>query len=288
MTIILVSFLAGLLSVLAPCVLPMIPVMLWGWLVWDRRKPIRIIWSAMICIFVFTYLLKISSTFVDIPTSTRTWISWIIIWLYGLILIFPRLWDRVVVWFRKCREDLLGRPLNDMKTTLSQNNRNDAVAGGYHPPLQFSLWWDILLWASLWPIFATCSPTYALLLGSVLPVSTSLAVLWILAYMIGFGGFLYILVLGGRQIIKKFYKLSDSNGRFKKILWWILLILWIFIVTGYIKTIEANLISCISDSSAVEQGLIERFNINGLIESKTWSGNMEDLNEQLEVLDVAE
>lgn len=276
MIIIFTSFLAGILSVLAPCVLPMIPILLWGWIIWDKRKPLRIIWSAMLCIFLFTYLLKISTAFIDIPLSTWSWLSWTIIWLYGLVLVFPALWDRVVTLIR------------------SIGSRNDAVADGYNPSLHNkwwqSVWWDVLLWASLWPIFATCSPTYALLLGAVLPVSTSLAILWILAYMIWFGGFLYILVLWGRQLIKRFHVVANSNGWFKKILGIILFIIWICIATGYIKTIEANLISCISDSSQLEQGIIERFGIRKWIDDAglSSSGDMLDLEEQLDVLDVEE
>lgn len=265
MIIILTSFLAGILSVLAPCVLPMIPILLWGWIIWDKRKPLRIIWSAMLCIFIFTYLLKISTAFIDIPSSVRTWISWTIIWLYWLVLIFPSVRDQIIIYFSKFK-----------KQNTSELEQKEWIR------------WDILLWASLWPIFATCSPTYALLLGSVLPVSTSLAVLWILAYMIWFWWFLYVLVLWGRQIIKKFQGISDSDGRFKKLLWIVLLIIWICIVTGYIKTIEANLISCISDTSVVEQNLIEKFNIKWILHSKVLSGDMELIEEDLEVLDVQE
>jgi cytochrome c biogenesis protein CcdA len=272
MIIILTSFFAGILSVLAPCVLPMIPILLWGWIIWDKRKPLRIIWSAMICIFVFTYLLKISTAFIDIDPSTWTWISWSIIGLYGLVLIFPELWDRAVVTLRNIRLLRRSAPRND---EISPTPRNDAVG-------------DILLWASLWPIFATCSPTYALLLGTVLPVSTSLAVSGILAYMIGFGGFLYILTLWWRQIIKKFYNISDNNSRFKKTLWIVLVVLWICIATGYIKTIEANLISCVSDSSAVEQSLLEKWWVNTWIDEKSWWDGMNLIEEDLEVLDAGE
>lgn len=279
MIIILTSFLAGILSVLAPCVLPMIPILLWGGLTGDRWKPIRIIWSAMICIFIFTYLLKISTALVDIPVSTWSLLSWVIIGLYGLILVFPSLWDRTVVWLKslKIKNNQKWSPNASGWCSLLQQNESQSL-----------IWWDILLWASLWPIFATCSPTYALLLGSVLPVSMSLAVSGILAYMIGFGGFLYILTLWWRQIIKKFYKISDNNSRFKKLLWILLVILWICIASWYIKTIEANLISCVSDSSAVEQSLLENWWVNAWIDEKLWWDGMNLIEEDLEILDVGE
>lgn len=283
MIIILTSFFAGILSVLAPCVLPMIPILLWGGLTGGRWKPIRIIWSAMICIFVFTYLLKISTSLVDIPTSTWSWISWIIIWLYGLVLIFPVLWDKIVMWFKSIKIKNNQKP-----SRATDPSTSDVMDSNLRSGWRSSVWWDVLLWASLGPIFATCSPTYALLLGSVLPVSTSLAVMWILAYMIGFGGFLYILTLWWRQIIKKFYTISDNNGRFKKVLWVILVILWVCIATWYIKTIEANLISCVSDSSEVEQSLLQKWWVNAWIDEKLWWGEMELIEEDLEVLDVGE
>lgn len=44
------------------------------------------------------------------------------------------------------------------------------------------IWGDILLGASLGPIFASCSPTYAILLSLVFPKSFALGVAYTLVY----------------------------------------------------------------------------------------------------------
>jgi cytochrome c-type biogenesis protein len=214
MLIILISFFAGILSVLAPCVLPVIPVLFGGWLIdQDNNKSMRIIWSAMLCIFIFTLLLKVSTIFISISQSTRNYVSGIIILFYWLTLFLPRIRELIQI---------------------------------YLPVVQFwkswSRWWDFLLWASLWPIFTTCSPTYFLLLGAILPVNLWLWLLWLIAYIIGFGWFLYILVIWGRHLIRRFYTVADSHGQIKRFLGLILIITWIFIITGYMKIFESMLI----------------------------------------------
>jgi cytochrome c-type biogenesis protein len=173
MTLIIISFVAGLLSVLAPCVLPVIPVIFGGSLSGNTgSKAWRIILSMMISILLFTLLLKVSSLFLNIDPAVWTWISGVIIGLYGLVLIWPQLRER-------------------FSMTLKLDRIN-AVADG--ASAKGGLRGDILLGASLGPIFSTCSPTYVLLFSTVLPINFGLALICMIVYVLGFGGFLALLV----------------------------------------------------------------------------------------------
>ena len=215
MIIVFIAFLAWILSVLAPCVLPVIPVIFGGWLSDGRNtRTIRILLSAMICIFVFTFLLKVSTVFITIPTSTWDIISGSIILFYGLTLVFP--------YYREL-----------FQTKIPQITPHQG--GGKRG--------DYILWASLGPIFASCSPTYALLIGTILPVSLLMGISWIIAYLLWFGGFLYLLILGWRSLIKKFYWRADARGRFKRILWIILIFTALLLISGLMKKTEALLVN---------------------------------------------
>ena len=215
MIILLIAFLAWILSVLAPCVLPVIPVIFGGWLSDGRNaKTIRILLSAMICIFIFTFLLKVSTVFIAIPTSVWSIISGVIILFYGLTLVFP--------YYRELIQ------IKIPQITLRQT-------GGKR--------WDYILGASLGPVFASCSPTYALLIGTILPVSLVTGVSWIMSYLLWFGGFLYLLVWGWRSLITKFYGRADTRGRFKRILWIILIFTALLLVSGLMKKTEALLVN---------------------------------------------
>jgi hypothetical protein len=68
---------------------------------------------------------------------------------------------------------------------------------------------------------------------------------------------LYVLIQGGRGLIKKFYGLADNNGLFKKVLGVILIITGLLICTGYMKKLEATLIDYVPDSGKIESLLIK-------------------------------
>ena len=82
MTLALIAFIAGILTILAPCVLPVLPVILAGSL--TERKwwyPYIINLSLAISVVVFTVLLRASTVLIDIPSSFWKYLS-------GGILIF--------------------------------------------------------------------------------------------------------------------------------------------------------------------------------------------------------
>lgn len=77
-----ISFVAGVLTILAPCVLPVLPVILAGSLS-EKKKwyPYVVTFSLAFSIVLFTLLLKVSTLFIDIPPSFWKNFS-------GMILIF--------------------------------------------------------------------------------------------------------------------------------------------------------------------------------------------------------
>ena len=64
LTLLTASFLAGILTILAPCVLPVLPIVLAGSLS-DRQKwyPYLVTFSLALSVVVFTVLLKVSMVY---------------------------------------------------------------------------------------------------------------------------------------------------------------------------------------------------------------------------------
>jgi cytochrome c-type biogenesis protein len=93
MTLLLVSFLAGILTVLAPCVLPVLPVILAG-SISEKQKwyPYIVTLSLALSVVLFTVLLKVSTAFIDIPSSFWKIFSGAILLALGLVYIFPHGW----------------------------------------------------------------------------------------------------------------------------------------------------------------------------------------------------
>src|SRR4051812_8480642 len=94
MALLIIAFLAGILTVLAPCVLPLLPVIVGGSLSGEkihRHKALTVTLSLGVSVIVFTLLLKVSTLFIHIPESLWMWISGGIIILFGLTILFPSL-----------------------------------------------------------------------------------------------------------------------------------------------------------------------------------------------------
>src|SRR5579872_175450 len=96
MTLLLIAFVAGLLTVLAPCTLPLLPVIIGG-SVSGKSTP----WRALVIaaslgasVFLFTLLLKVSTLFIDVPQSFWQVVSGGLLIIFGLVTLFPTLWDK--------------------------------------------------------------------------------------------------------------------------------------------------------------------------------------------------
>ena len=215
------AFFAGVLSVLAPCVLPVLPVLLWGGIAkQNSRSPYIILISSLVFIFLFTLLLKVSTLFIAVPNYIWTWISAVIILIYGFFMLFPQLWDRLKLLF------------SSSKPTASVK-KQERKSG---------FWADVLLGASLWPIFASCSPTYALIISTILPQNLTMGIFSIFAYILGFWLVLAIVIYFGKEAVKKLNRYANPNGIFKKVIWVLLILTGVLILSWGFKWIEAKLV----------------------------------------------
>ena len=224
MELFLASFLAGMLTVLAPCVVSILPVILsrtTSDTVQPKRRSWVIIGSLLISIFIFSLLLKASTLFIDIPTRYWQVLSGSIILSFGIITLFPSIWEWIAVKLKLQQGAQKGSSL-----ALKKN----GVAG------------DIALGASLGPIFSACSPTYALIVAGILPVSLARGLVYLLAFLAGLGMMLMAISIAGQKLIVKMRWGINPNGWFKRGLAIIFILVGLSILTGYDKKVEAYLV----------------------------------------------
>lgn len=243
MTLFIVSLLAGLLTVLAPCVLPILPVVV-GTASSNRSKwsAYRVIATLAVSVFVFTFVLKVSTVFINIPNVVWTSIAGTVLILFGIIQLFPNLWTYV--------------PFVNQVEHASQKQ----LGKGY---IKNSWWGDVLIGASLGPIFTTCSPTYFVILATVLPASFALGTVYLLAYIIGLSAALICIALVsekiGSAIVQKYSSLSNPKGIFKRAVSILFILLGLAIIGGIDKKIETALLNLgIFDITKVEQVILDK------------------------------
>ncbi|NCU41304.1 MAG: hypothetical protein EOM19_01100 [Candidatus Moranbacteria bacterium] len=94
----LIAVLAGILTVLAPCILPLLPIIIGSSETEDKRiskRSIIVIGSLSVSVIVFTILLKATTLFIDVPQVFWSVFSGIVIMFVGLAIVFPLLWARI-------------------------------------------------------------------------------------------------------------------------------------------------------------------------------------------------
>ena len=242
MVLLAISFLAGMLTVLAPRILPLLPVVV-GSSASGRSKatPYIVVGSLAASIILFTYLLKFSSALIMVPPALWTYLSGGIIFVFGLTLVFPALWEKVP----------------GMAKVSAGSNK--LVGSGYQKK---SLWGDMLIGASLGPVFSSCSPTYFVILASVLPASFALGSLYLFAYAAGLSLVLLLIALLGQRFADRLTALSDSRGWFKKGIGIIFIVLGIAIALGLEKRFEVWLLnSGYVDVVGFEENILQKSGI---------------------------
>lgn len=222
MSLLIVAFLAGMLTILAPCVVSLIPILLARTSDGSKSHSATLVIVGLgISIIVFSILLKSTTLLLGVPSATWAIISGVIIILFGLVTLFPRLWDWVVLKTR-------------LPIVAQQNMSKASTKKG--------VWGDLLLGASLGPVFSACSPTYALIVASILPVDPLLGLVYLIAFVIGLSLMLALLAIFGRALVKKLGWGINPNGVFRKVLGIILLVIGVMIVTGLDKDLLTLLV----------------------------------------------
>ncbi len=218
-----VSFIAGILTVLSPCVLPLLPIVIGGSTKSKSiSKPLRIIAALAVSVIAFSLLLKASTTLIGVPGYVWRWLSGGILIVFGILTLWPNLWEKAVdrLGFKESSHKLLGKGV-----------LKGGVAG------------DLLVGASLGPVFTSCSPIYLWIVATVIPQqSWTVGLIYLLAFVVGLAAILFLVALFGQKVVSKLAFFSKPDGWFRRILALIFITVGILVFMGWDKNIEAFLI----------------------------------------------
>ena len=250
MTLLVIAFLSGVLTVLAPCVLPLLPIVM-GASAEDgnnKKIPLIIIGSLSVSIILFSLILKASTVLIGVPPSFWKAFSWGMIIALGIITIFPNLWK-------------------NLSTKLGFSSKSNQLLNKSNTKK-----WNAkyaLMWFALGPVFSSCSPTYALILAIILPAGFVFGLLALISYTLWLAVILFAIAIFGQKLIKNLAWASNPNGLFKKILWVIFILVWVTIMTGYDKKIEAAMLEAgFLNTTTFEQNIIDELKLDDIEDQK--------------------
>ncbi|HUC95755.1 MAG TPA: redoxin family protein [Candidatus Saccharimonadia bacterium] len=257
MLLLLISFIAGVLTILAPCVLPLLPIIIGGSVsskTKDKARPYVIAASLAASIVAFTLLLKVSTILINLSPSALDYVSGGLIVALGLVSMLPELWERLMIYWnwQAASQRFLGK---------GESNKSKYLG-------------PILIGIALGPVFASCSPTYAFILASVLPHSFISGLIYLITYSIGLVLALLLISLAGKKIISKFSWAIDTHGLFRRIIGLIFVLIGVAIIAGQEAKIEVWVSNHLPfDETRIEQVLLAKQNKRSIIHKLSTSGS---------------
>jgi peptide methionine sulfoxide reductase msrA/msrB len=246
MVFFVISILAGIFTVFAPCILPLLPVVIGASEEGSRRISTRalvVIGSLSLSVVFFTVFLKATTLFINIPQSVWTTFSGLAIIFVGVTMLSPAVWARM--------------PYINTLSILS----NKAVGAGYQKK---SYKGDVLIGTALGPVFTTCSPTYLFIIATVLPASFIVGSAYLIGFTLGLALSLLLIAYFGQHMVNKIMQHMKGAGSVKKAFGVLIILVGLAILTGYDKKIETLILdSGYGATINLENDLLKRFAPNG-------------------------
>lgn len=213
------AFLAGLFTIAAPCILPMLPIIL-GASMGQRSalRPFMIVLGFVVTFSLFTLAFSVLTRLAGLSALDLRYIAAVMIGVFGVAMIFPRLFER---------------PIARLSALLPA--QSGAAAPGHLGALA--------LGAGLGLVWAPCAgPVLASILVFVATspdLATAAALL--LAYSLGAGIPMLLIAYGGQYAAQRVRSIARHSARLQRVFGVLVVITAVLIGTGYDAQLIANL-----------------------------------------------
>lgn len=211
------SFLAGIVTILSPCILPILPIVLSGSVGGSKKKPLGIILGFILSFTFFTLFLTTLVKLTGISPNILRYIAAAVLLLFGVSLLIPQ--------FQLVTEKLFTK----LSVFAPKANPNAGFFGGFAIGLSIGLIWT----PCVGPILAS---VIALAATSTVTIGTFLITF---AYSIGSAIPMFFIMIGGRQLLNKVPSLMANTVRIQKGFGIVMMILAVAIFLNLDRNFEA-------------------------------------------------
>lgn len=251
------AFVSGLVTILAPCIWPLLPIVLSSTATGGRRKPLGVTLGIMASFTFFTLTLSyIVSVFHFNPNILRL-LAVAVIGFLGLTLLLPPLSSRL--------EGFVSR----LSGSLGPARSRSGFSGGFITGFSLGLVWS----PCAGPILATIAT-----LAATRSVSIQL-VLVTVVYVLGVGIPLFLFASFGSYLFSRTRSVSRFTGRIQQVFGIIMILTALAIFTNYDKIIQVRLLDAIPSYSS----FLYKLEGNGEVQKQldALKGTKEDMLKQM-------
>ena len=225
--LLLFAFISGLVTILAPCIWPLLPIILSATTSGGHKKPLGITLGIITSFALFTLTLSYIVKIIPFDPDILRLFAVVVIGFLGLTLVIPKLTLFLEGWVSRLNNQL---PTPGVKYVQTPGFTSGFITG-------FSLG---IVWSPCaGPILATIAT-----LAATQAVNFSVFLVTI-AYVVGIGIPLFIFATLGRNILTQSRLLSPYTGRIQQIFGVIMILTAISIFTGYDRVLQAKLLDSI-------------------------------------------
>ena len=214
------AFLSGIVTILSPCILPVLPVVLSG-SVGGRSRPFGVITGFVVSFSIFTLILSSLVQALGIPPDTLRVAAVVLIVLFGLVLLVPRL--------------RLGFEMIASRLAGAGGGRTGSrgFSGGLLTGFSLGLVW---------------TPCVGPIMASVISLAVTQSVdggsvFIILAYSLGTALPMLAIMLGGRSLIKRVPFLSKNTAGIQKLFGVLMILVAVSIGFGWDRRFQSAVLN---------------------------------------------
>lgn len=241
--LIVFAFLAGVFTILSPCILPILPVILSASTLKGRWRPLGIIIGFVIAFSFFTLTLSAIVHATGLSANFLRYTAIAIIFLFGLVMLFPRLTEL----FTK-----LSSPLANLGQQLQVKQSGNGFLGGILFGMALGLLWT----PCAGPILAAITTLVAT------QAVTFFTVIITLAYSLGAGIPMFFIAYGGAKVIHSSKFLATHSEGLRQIFGGLMIVTAIALALNWDMILQQKISSfipsiLIEDNPLVRESLQE-------------------------------
>lgn len=214
--LIIFAFIAGIVTILSPCILPVLPIILTGTTGENKSRPVGIILGFIASFTFFTLFLTQIVRSTGISADVLRLFSVVILFLFGLSLLIPAM------------QALLEKAFNAVAGKMPNTAGSTGLFGGVLIGLSLGLLWT----PCVGPILA--SVISLALTGSV----NSSAFFITFAYALGTAIPMFIIMIGGQRVLQNNQWLLRNTGKIQKAFGVLMILTSIAIYFNYDRKIQ--------------------------------------------------
>ncbi len=196
--LVLFSFLGGVVTILSPCILPILPIVLSGSVGGGKKKPFGIVAGFILSFTFFTLFLSAIVRATGLSADALRFVSVVIIFLFGVTLLLPQ--------FQLLMEKLFSKLSSRLVISGNGKDSRQGFGGGILIGLSIGLIW---------------TPCVGPILASIITLAATStvgfgAVIITLAYALGTAIPMLAIMYGGRNLLQKVPWLIPNADKIQK------------------------------------------------------------------------